>query len=327
VPGISDAKNWAGQHSDGALETVRGAFTSEHVRVAVVAIDADGSEIRLNKGTTLDARFEIGSVTKTMTATLLASLIGDAQIGLGDPVGRWLAAGANAGITLEALATHTAGLPRLAPNQRALGSNPYRNYTAERAETGLRRARPVTGAGFAYSNFGYQLLGLVLERATARSYRDLLTERLLTPLVMTESGVGDAGGGTRVTGYAAGRAVPHWDHALPGPGGVEMSVGDLGRYLLACLSPPANALGSAIRLAQTPRVRIDEHREIGLGWMTLGGRMLWHNGGTGGFSASVGIDRETHRAIGIMVNVDGRSVGTLDRVVTLALADPHQAPS
>ncbi len=311
---------WAAPNARAAVEGLNRAFAVDEVRVAVVAIDADGTEIRLSEGSTVDARFEIGSVTKTMTATVLASLIGDAQIGLDDPIGRWLAAGPNASITVGALATHTSGLPRLAPNHRAFGANPYRRFTAERAEKGLRRARRATGAGFEYSNFGYLLLGLILERTTGRSYHDLLTERLLQPLAMTESGVGDTAAGTRMTGYAAGRAVAHWDHALPGAGGVDTSAGDLGRYLSACLSPRATALGTAIRLAQTPRVRIDEHREIGLGWITRDRRVLWHNGGTGGFSASVGIDRDAHRAIGIMVNVDGGSVGTLDGAVTLALA-------
>ena len=85
-------------------------------------------------------------------------------------------------------------------------------------------------AGHLYSNFGYQLLGLVLERASGQRYQDLLAQRLLGPLGMTRSGVGRAGGGTRMTGHAGGRPVGHWGFALPGPGAVEATIGDLARY-------------------------------------------------------------------------------------------------
>ena len=100
----------------------------------------------------------------------------------------------NAGITLRQLATHTSGLPRLAPNHQATHdeANPYARYTAALAEEGLRQASPKPGAGFGYSNFGYQLLGLALERAAGRAYQALLSERVLGPLSMTMSGVGDA---------------------------------------------------------------------------------------------------------------------------------------
>jgi CubicO group peptidase (beta-lactamase class C family) len=77
-----------------------------------------------------------------MTGTLLASLAGDGLAGLDDEIGRWLAAGPNAGITLRQLATHTSGLPRLAPNHQATHdeANPYARYTAALAEEGLRQA-------------------------------------------------------------------------------------------------------------------------------------------------------------------------------------------
>ena len=75
-----------------------------------------------------------------MTAALLASLVGDGVLALDDEIGRWLDAGPNGSITLEQIATHTSGLPRLADNQPTGGANPYRDFTAERAEKGLRTA-------------------------------------------------------------------------------------------------------------------------------------------------------------------------------------------
>ena len=149
-----------------------------------------------------------------MTATLLALLAVDGTLSLDDEVGRWLPAGANGGITLRQLATHTSGLPRIAPNYRpADPGNFWAGFTPELAEEGLRQTAVTPGARV-YSNFGYQLLGLVLERASGQDYARLMAERLLGPLSMTCSGVGrarrrrpPAGSRPRARGPALGPAA------------------------------------------------------------------------------------------------------------------------
>ena len=205
---------WDSERAQAVFEALDGAFPGDGIVVAVAALDSgggssgSGSAFALTEGLTEDARFEIGSITKTMTAALLASLVGDDVLALDDEIGRWLDAGPHGNITLEQLATHTSGLPRLAPNQPTDEANPYRDFTAERAEEGLRTALRAPDAGHLYSNFGYQLLGLALERATGQRYQNLLAERLLGPLGMTCSGVGGAGGGIRMTGHAGGEPGP-----------------------------------------------------------------------------------------------------------------------
>jgi CubicO group peptidase (beta-lactamase class C family) len=310
------------------FEALDGAFRGDGIRLAVAAVDParSGPAFAVSGRLPADARFEIGSITKTMTATLLASLVGDGVLSLDDEIGRWLAAGPNEVITVEQLATHTSGLPRLAPNQPTGEVNPYRDFTAERAEEGLRSAVRTPGSGHLYSNFGYQLLGLVLERASGQRYRDLLAERLLRPLGMTCSGVGAISGGTRLTGHAGGKQAGHWDFALPGPGGVETTIGDLARYLSACVAPPHGPLGAAIRLCQQPRARIGGGPARGLAWVIIDG-LLFHNGGTGGFSASMAIDQAAGRAVAALVNTHGTAAPLLDAVVLAAVkgADPRQA--
>jgi D-alanyl-D-alanine-carboxypeptidase/D-alanyl-D-alanine-endopeptidase len=316
------------ERAQAVFEALDGAFPGDGIVVAAAAVDSgsSGPAFALTEGLREDARFEIGSITKTMTAALLASLVGDGVLALDDEIGRWLDAGPNANITLEQLATHTSGLPRLAPNQPTDGANPYRHYTAERAQEGLRTVARTPDAGHWYSNFGYQLLGLVLERASGQRYQDLLAERLLGPLGMACSGVGGAGGGTRLTGHAGGKPAGHWDFALPGPGAVEATIGDLARYLAACLAPPDGPLGAAIRLCQQPRVRIDGRTAGGLAWIIIEG-LLFHNGGTGGFSASMTIDQAAGRAMAALVNTHGTAAGLLDAVVMAAIkgSDPRRA--
>jgi serine-type D-Ala-D-Ala carboxypeptidase/endopeptidase len=310
------------------FDALDGAFPGDGIVVAVAAVDrgSGGPAFSVTEGLSEDARFEIGSITKTMTAALLASLVGDGVLALDDEIGRWLDAGPNGNITLEQLATHTSGLPRLAPNQPTDEVNPYRDFTAECAEEGVRAAARTPDAGHLYSNFGYQLLGLVLERASGQRYQNLLTERLLRPLGMTRSGVGSAGGGTRMAGHAGGRPVGHWDFALPGPGAVEATIRDLARYLTACLMPPDGPLGAAIRLCQQPRVRIGGTSAGGLAWIITDG-LLFHNGGTGGFTASMTIDQRAGHAVAGLVNTHGSSAPLLDTVIMAAVkgSDPRLA--
>jgi serine-type D-Ala-D-Ala carboxypeptidase/endopeptidase len=108
---------WGSKRAQAVFEALDAAFQGGDIAVAVTAIDADGPAFARSARLPEDARFEIGSITKTMTAALLASLVGDGVVALDDEIGRWLDAGPNAGITLVQLATHTSGLPRLAPNQ------------------------------------------------------------------------------------------------------------------------------------------------------------------------------------------------------------------
>ncbi len=144
----------------------------ETALVAVATADEDGYSVELSDGCHSDGRFEIGSITKTMTGAVLASLADDGIVGIGDEIGRWLDAGRNADITLRQLATHTSGLPRLSPSHVLGAPDPYEFLTAAVAEEELRRTPPrPREAEHDYSNFGFQLLGVVLERADGAPIR------------------------------------------------------------------------------------------------------------------------------------------------------------
>jgi CubicO group peptidase (beta-lactamase class C family) len=253
---------WSADAVGPLAEAFDGLFGTTGVLVAAACVDDTGTSIRACPGDApADGRFEIGSITKTMTATLLAMLEADGTLRLDDPVSRWLSAGDNGGITLRQFATHTSGLPRLAPNHDLSAvdpANPYAGFTFELAEEGLRQTTVAPGAVRAYSNFGYHLLGLVLERASGLAYRDLIAGRLLEPLAMTCSGVGSNGGGIPLSGHDSSGEVPRWDDQPLGAAGVDATISDLARYAKACLDPPPGP--SARRSPRRWRPRTS-HRE------------------------------------------------------------------
>jgi serine-type D-Ala-D-Ala carboxypeptidase/endopeptidase len=271
--------------------------------IAAVAADEGGYAVKLSDDCPLDGRFEIGSMTKTMTGTVLASLVIDRAVAFGNPIGRWLDAGQNSDVTLFQLATHTSGLPRLAPGHIAGAADPHAFLTAEVAEHELRLTpRKPRGVEWDYSNFGFQVLGLALERATGTAFGLLLERRVFRPLAMACSGVAGRGSGSRVPGYARGQPVPPWTYHLWGAGGVEASAEDMARYLSACLTPPDSAIGRAISLAQRPHHPIDPLRSAGLGWVLGPPGYLGHDGGTSGFRAMLGLRPPARRGAAVFVN-------------------------
>jgi CubicO group peptidase (beta-lactamase class C family) len=202
---------------------------SETAALAVVTADGEGYTVESSGRCPADGRFEIGSITKTMTGTVLASLVDDGIVDLDDEIGRWLDAGESADITLRQLATHTSGLPRLSPSHVAGAPDPYAFLTAQVVEAELRKAGSgPRGVEHDYSNFGFQVLGLVLERADRTAFADLLEHRVLIPLGMACSGIPGRGGGAVITGYAQGAPAERWYHHLWGAGGVEWPIGPPG---------------------------------------------------------------------------------------------------
>jgi CubicO group peptidase (beta-lactamase class C family) len=323
---------WTEQAAQSLTEVLGDWFSTDGVTAATAAIDASGTVVITSPADTpAHARFEIGSVTKTMTATVLSSLAADGMLALDDPIDRWLSAGAHGEITIRELATHTSGLPAVAPNRlerQANPANPWAGYTFELAEEGLRQATVTPGKPWRYSNLGYQLLGLIVQRASGQEYSVLMTERLLDPLGMTYSGVGRRGEGTLLTGHADGRQIAQWDHPW-GAGGVEATIADMARYAQACLFPPKTPLGAAIRLTQAPVLRVAGDVEQGLAWAVHHGSVCEHSGVSGGFSACITTDQGRGRAVVTLVSYGGSlAVSTrLKQASQLVLAggDPRQA--
>ena len=203
---------WGNQAAHSLAETLANWLTAERIAAAAAAVDETGTVIATGPpDLPAGGRFEIGSVTKTMTATVLASLVAEGTLGLDDPIGRWLSAGL-AWRDHHPPARHAhLRAAAVAQNRQDVQSdpaNPWAGYTFERAEEGLRLAAATPGNPWRYSNLGYQLIGLILQRASGTAYPALLTQRLLAPLGMTHSGVGQRGAGTLLPGHAGDRQAP-----------------------------------------------------------------------------------------------------------------------
>ncbi|MEW6581728.1 MAG: serine hydrolase domain-containing protein [Actinomycetota bacterium] len=268
-----------------------------------------------------DTVFEIGSITKVFTATVLADMAEEGLVDLEDRVQRYLPHGIELPvrgrpITLLDLATHASGLPRLPPGllRRALRqrSNPYAGFTTKHLELAVGHARLRRGPGerLRYSNFGFGLLGYLLARRAETGYEELVRERICDPLGLADTRISlppealprFADGHSR-----RGHQVPHWDiPALAGAGALRSSVADLLRFLTLHLREPTTRLGRAARTTREPRAHRGKLVQC-LGWLDvpLQGhphRVLWHSGGTGGFRSFLGAVHETETGVAVLGN-------------------------
>jgi D-alanyl-D-alanine-carboxypeptidase/D-alanyl-D-alanine-endopeptidase len=248
--------------------------------------------------------FEIGSITKTFTASLLADMVQRGEVALDDPVTNYLPSDARfkangRAITLVDLATQTSGLPRLPSNMAPKDTqNPYADYSVQQMYDFLSHYELPRDIGekYEYSNFGVGLLGHALARKSGMSYEELLKKRILEPLGMKDTAItlSPAMRAHLAPGHdAAGAAAANWDlPALAGAGALRSTANDMLKFLAANLGKADGPLGPALQ--ETHRIRHaadNPDTDVGLAWQVLhnfGTDLTWHNGGTGGYHSWIG---------------------------------------
>jgi len=295
---------------------------------------------RLADGRVPDAAtvFEIGSVTKTFTALLLAQQVQQGKATLDTPVSAWLPGWQvpsrdGKPITLGLLAEQYSGLPRL-PTGLGAGSDPYAAYDAKQLRAflaGYTLPRD-PGAKYEYSNLGFGLLGYALSRHAGLGYGALLERDVLQPLGMGSTAVETTPAmrarlapGHDMAGKPQGRW--HFRDALAGAGAVLSDGHDMLAYLEANMGVSRTPLAAATKLAQTPRLKVPMGR-IGLAWMstpTPDGTVLWHNGETGGYSSFIGFTADGRRGVVLLANSQAAG-GALTKLGMAALSPKSPLP-
>jgi CubicO group peptidase (beta-lactamase class C family) len=275
---------------------------------------------RIDAGTA----FEIGSVSKTMTAALLADLIKRGKASLDDPLAGYLPEGTRvpqfegAPILLRHVVTHTSGLPSLPSRMRAPDpADPYADLdeTALLASLGDVTLTRAPGSRFEYSNFASMVLSYAVARRAGSDLEKLLDQRLFTPLGMRGAYIDDRPEGVRAAvGHTPNmRPTPAWTFRpnLAGVGGVRATLDDMVRYVQAHLGQVDAPIGEALALSQKP---VSQQPPMAMNWMlapVVGRTVHLHEGGTGGFSSFVAFDTQRERGVVILSDTTWNSIGGL----------------
>ncbi|MGV3774721.1 MAG: serine hydrolase domain-containing protein [Verrucomicrobiales bacterium] len=262
--------------------------------------------------------YEIGSITKLFTAALLAKLEADGVVSSTNTVAQLLPNTVTMGagftnITLNHLATHTAGLPRLPENllkQTKDPRNPYKEYSTNELYADLATVKLENSPGekLGYSNFGYGLFGHLLELRSGKDYSAMVHDYLIEPLGMTSTWMEvpkEHAGRLMIPYDSKGIAVPYWEFQVMAPAGALKSTAeDLVRFGRASLDKdkPLHAI-----LANTQEVRYRGlGGVVGWGWHSVitveDLNFLWHNGGTGGFVSFLGLDPKNGNTVVVLSN-------------------------
>jgi serine-type D-Ala-D-Ala carboxypeptidase/endopeptidase len=287
--------------------------------------------------------FRLASISKVFTAQIFADMVADGKIGLTDPLDKYAPPAVTIKrmkgmpITLFDLATHGAGLPRecIDPAVAAANdgkSNPFDVCNKNYYWTWLSQNEPSDKPGTTtmYSNMGYGLLGEALTSAAGKSFRQLLEERITTPLDMPDTvlklteeqksrlmiGINDSG-----------QVDPDWPTPpiMDASGGIYSSGDDMVHWMCGQLARPLSAslaMQHAMWKAHDGQnrlvgVRSESTDGMGLGWVVSGAHdhipfLLSKSGAIGGFMSYIVI--APNRKLGIFVVVNRVNYAMLDQI-------------
>jgi len=281
-----------------------------------------------------DAPFRLASVSKQFTAMAIMVLAEDGKLDYDDPVVDYIPALAKyPGVTIRHLLTHTGGLPDYYDTiDTSDGRRPVTaDMPAELAAIGTPDFVP--GEKYEYSNPGYEMLALVVEKASGMPFRDFMKKRVFAPAGMDDSVIRDESNpeiANRVIGYEPnGDGYAEDDDNLLnyiiGSGGMYATLED---FLAWDTALYRNSVVSAETLAQAyTRHRLNNGEEIdyGFGWRIdqhRGHQRVAHGGSWVGFRTGIARYRDEKLAVVVLMNrADGTPGDYIDRITDIYLPD------
>lgn len=285
-----------------------------------------------------DARMRLESVSKAWTATVILQLVGEGRMRLGDTVARWLPGVLPYGgrITVRQLLNHTSGLI----DNNDIGRDPAR-YIRQVRDPALRAellrvagrsaenpalrfpallwarfaaALPLLstpGTRYHYSNIGYEIAGMIAEKAGSSPLPGLYRERLIRPLALTSAAYDPQGEirGPHPRGYRVepdGTLVDAtaWHGGIGAEGGIVADAADEGRFLTALMSGRLLRAAELAALKTAPAIGSSYALGLTVDRTTCTGIAYQHNGGGPGFKTSTFVSGDGTRVAVLLLNGD-----------------------
>ena len=309
----------------------QGTTTSAHGVVGEPGSPATGAE----------TRFNLASAGKMFTAVAVAQLVDAGKVRLDEPIGlrvTGLTAQA-AAVTVRQLLTHSSGLGNF--------FTPDHLPAIEKARTlpellplvaGDKPAYP-PGTQFQYSNTGFLLLGILIERASGQSYGQYLDEHVFKPAGMVASGLDPGPASTQAVGMSrmregpAGPLRPAREAALHGnpAGGSYGTAPDLQKFFAALLGGRLTSAAvlkdfSSSQIVAAPAKGGMPQLDYGFGFGVgafQGRRWFGHNGGAPGVNVEAAAYPDDGIAVIVLSNRDPPTASSLFRKLRAALFDPE----
>ncbi len=255
--------------------------------------------------------YEIGSITKTFTATLINKAINEGKTNIDSTIDSYLPLpNGNKYPTIKELLTHTSGYkgyyfesPMI--SNFFMGRNDFCGITKEMVldkTSNLNMDRK--SYSFTYSNYGYAVLGLVLEAVYDTDYTTLVNDFLQNGLELTNTKISDKNGDLG----------DYWDweedDAYLSAGAITSNISDMlsyaqmqfknNPYFEQC-HKSLKTINASTKDYKTMGINMDE---IGMSWIIdKENDIIWHNGGTGDYNSYIGFNLETETAVVVLSNL------------------------
>ena len=269
------------------------------------------ADVEARTPATATTNYRLASVTKQFTAASILLLAEDGRLTLDDRARKWLPSLPKAveAVTIRHLLTHTSGLIDYEDVIPETFKPQLHDADVLRLLESQDRTYFRPGSSYRYSNSGYALLALIVERASGRTFATFLRERIFQPLGMTntvahEDGISTVS--TRAFGYTQeqgrwSRTDQSQTSAVLGDGGIYSSIDDLAKWD-AALYDGRLLRPSSLQAAFTPATRTDAPEvEYGFGWR-ITGETLWHSGETVGFRNVIVRYPKRHLTVVVLTN-------------------------
>lgn len=270
--------------------------------------------------------FEIGSITKTFTATAMVQWLSEKGLNVESPIQTFLPSSiptlskGGIAVNFKQILNHSSGIAYFPSNLNLLLNDDARELARyseaklfDYLEKGKLNATP--GTTYEYSNTAMGLAGTILARENKMTYGDYLQMKVCEPLGLfeTKAKLSSEEKNRMSDGHRGGKKVDLWESlgALDGAGVLRSTTSDLLKYGAACINPPNNPLGRAMSTVQVSTLKnaknLTESVEVCLGWHQLKtadktSTLLFHDGGTGGFNCSLILDKEKKLVLAVCYN-------------------------
>ena len=316
--------------ADATDEYVRAQMRERHIPGAAIAVIKDGkfikaegyglANVELNVPATRETVFEIGSVSKQITAAAIMLLVEEGKVNLDEKISKYLPSAPETwkNVTVRNLLTHTSGIKsytglsgfeltkRLKRDEfvKAIGMHPLEFEPGER---------------YIYSNSGYNLLGFIIESASGESYWDFLQKRIFKLLGMNQTANRDPQFivPNRADGYEwdNGRLVGR-DYDLTdvfSAGAIVSTVMDLVKWDAALRGETLLKKESKEKIWTPVRFNSGKSYPYGLGWNVTefrGHKLFSHGGQTAGFAANISRYADDNLTVIVLTNLGDQGLGT-----------------
>lgn len=311
---------------------VRRAMAEQHIPGIAVAVVKDAhlawtgafgmADLERKVLVRTDSAFEIGSITKPFTASVVMMLVEAGKVRLEEKLSTYLpdVPAAWGSATVRQLLTHTSGIPNYMVQDTF---DAEKDYTPDEIIK-LVSDKPMDfapGTGWTYSNTNFYLLGLLVQKVSGQSWSDFVAGRIFRPLGMKRTAIAYEAAliPDRALGYRRWQGKL-WNAPLlhrgaaEGAGAILSTAPDLAKWAIALDAGKLLAKGSYRQMWTPARLNDGGATMYGFGWLisTRNGRsVISHGGGTMGFSAMLQRYPQDKLDVIVLTNVNGANVGAI----------------